>query len=239
MVDAAHHHHRPLLLRDSGLKKYAQHLACEEEPSADPARLAAIVGDGLFWSSGNYTFDDDGSSTWSTTSSLYWLRLNDTIDVHGPIDMSLVGSAALPSDALTGSASPMSGGAAGTFFYDHTMLYAYAGMVGPEANGVDNQLWAFNTTTDAWEAGAGGGRAHRLRQQQRGRARDRRARTGTSFLHRRLGRWPSNGSNNGTVKFESGQWRGTGDQPQVELHDGRSRAWSKGRASSSWAPWCT
>ncbi|KAB2579740.1 hypothetical protein DBV05_g1724 [Lasiodiplodia theobromae] len=165
MVDTAHPHHCPLHLRDSRSKKYVQHPqdpSRAKKASADPTHgPAAIVGDRLFWSSGNYTFDD--GTSWSNTSSLYWLRLNDTIDVHGPIDMSLVGSVALPSDALTGGTSPMSGGAAGTFFYDHTMLYAYAGMVGPEANGVDNQLWAFNTTTDEWRlVPVAGGRAHRV-----------------------------------------------------------------------------
>lgn len=208
MVITARHHHRPLHLRDSRSKKYAQpsRVRRRNRPLTPPAP-AAIVGDRLFWSSGNYTFDDDGAS-WSNTSSLYWLRLNDTIDVHGPIDMSLIGSAALPSDALTGGTSPMSGGAAGTFFYDYTMLYAYAGMVGPEANGVDNQLWAFNTTTDEWTlVPVAGGRIAFGNNSEGVHATD--ARTGTSFY---TGGWEMafNGSNNGTVKFESDNG-GTGD----------------------------
>ncbi|TGJ78911.1 hypothetical protein E0Z10_g9849 [Xylaria hypoxylon] len=108
-----------------------------------------IVGNRLFFSSGNYTFDDDGLPG-HNTSSLYWLFLNDPINVSGPIDLNSLGSTDLPNDSLTGGTSPEAGGAAGTFFYDHTTLYLYAGLVGPEADGINNALWAFNSTIDSW-----------------------------------------------------------------------------------------
>lgn len=167
---------------------------------------AAIVGDRLFFSSGDYTFDDDDQA-FQNTSSLYWLHLNDTIDVSGPIDMSLLGSVNLPSESLVGGESSLSG-TSGAFFYDQKSLYAYAGMVGPEADGVNNALWSFDTTNDTW----------RLVQIQGGKisfgnnsdgvyASD--ARTGTSFY---TGGWTMafNGTHNGTVKFQSSN----SDSPQ-------------------------
>lgn len=166
---------------------------------------AAIVRDRLFSPSGDYTFDDD--QAFQNTSSLYWLHLNDTIDVSSPIDMSLLGSVKLPSDSLVGGGSSLSG-TFGAFFYDQTSLYAYAGMVGPEADGVNNTLWSFNTTSETW----------RLVQIQGGKisfgnnsdgvyASD--PRTDTSFY---TGGWTMafNGTNNGTVKFQSSN----SDSPQ-------------------------
>lgn len=164
-------------------------------------QTTAIVGDRLFWSGGNYTFDD---TSWSNTSSLYWLRLNDAIDVHAPIDMAVVGELPLPgksNDALTGGLTPKSGGAAGTFFYDHTMLYAYTGMVGPETDGINNALWSFNTSNGEWSlVDVDGGRVSFGNNSEGVHASD--ARTGTSFY---TGGWAMafNGTNNGTVKFQS------------------------------------
>jgi len=40
--------------------------------------------------------------------------------------------------------------AAGTFFYDHQMLYAYAGINTSVSNSVTNSLWAFNTSANTW-----------------------------------------------------------------------------------------
>ncbi|KAI0543483.1 hypothetical protein F4679DRAFT_568609, partial [Xylaria curta] len=160
----------------------------------------AIVGDRLFFSSGNYTFDDDGLKG-HNTSSLYWLSLNNTINVSGPINMDLLGSVNLPSDSLTGGTSPEAGGAAGTFFYDHTTLYPYAGLVGPEADGIDNALWAFNSTDDSWKlVQVEGGKISFGNNSEGVHASD--ARTGTSFY---TGGWKMayNGTNNGTVKFQS------------------------------------
>ncbi|KKY25418.1 putative kelch repeat protein [Diplodia seriata] len=165
----------------------------------------AILDNRLFWSSGNYTFSDSSSSSsssspsssttggsWSNTTSLYWLALNATtpIDVHGPIDTSLLGTAPLPSDALTGGTSPMSGGAAGTFFHDgaHT-LYAYGGMVGREADGVDNALWAFDTRSDSWRlVDVEGGRIAFGNNSEGVHATD--ARTGTSYRQEATGDIP-------------------------------------------------
>ncbi|KAK0647858.1 hypothetical protein DIS24_g7311 [Lasiodiplodia hormozganensis] len=72
----------------------------------------------------------------------------------------------------------------------------------------DNQLWAFNTTTDEWSlVPVAGGRIAFGNNSEGVHATD--ARTGTSFY---TGGWEMafNGSNNGTIKFESG----AGDQPQ-------------------------
>ncbi|KAI1153059.1 hypothetical protein F4825DRAFT_416790 [Nemania diffusa] len=159
----------------------------------------AIVGNRFFFSSGNYTFDDDLLG--HNTSSLYWLSLNSTIDVSGPIDLGLLGSTNLPSDSLTGGTSPAAGGAAGTFFYDHTTLYPYAGLVGPEADGINNALWAFNSTIDSWKlVQVEGGKISFGNNSEGVHASD--SRTGTSFY---TGGWTMayNGTNNGTVKFQS------------------------------------
>ncbi|KAF2964934.1 hypothetical protein GQX73_g8626 [Xylaria multiplex] len=159
----------------------------------------AIVGDRLFFSGGNYTFDDGLPS--HSTSSLYWVSLNDTIDVSGPIDLNYLGSIDIPSDSL--AAGSTGGGSAGTFFYDHTTLYPYGGLVGPEADGVSNALWAFNTTTDSWSlvhVEAEGGKISFGNDTEGVHASD--PRTGTSFY---TGGWTIayNGTNNGTVKFQS------------------------------------
>jgi hypothetical protein len=62
------------------------------------------------------------------------------------IDPSSLGKVSLPSDELDGEDDH-----AGTFFYDHEMLYAYAGIDTTNVNGVSNSLWAFNTSTDIWK----------------------------------------------------------------------------------------
>ncbi|KAI0475832.1 hypothetical protein GGR56DRAFT_437980 [Xylariaceae sp. FL0804] len=110
---------------------------------------SAIVGNRLFFSSGNYTFDD--GQPLRSTSSLYWISLNDTFDMSSPIDMSMIGSVDLPSESLTGDVPPASGGSAGTPNYDHTTLYPYAGLVGPESDGINNALWSFDSTSDSWK----------------------------------------------------------------------------------------
>ena len=46
--------------------------------------------------------------------------------------------------------SPIAGGAAGTFFYDHTTLYAYGGIIGGDANGTQNGLWTYDTLKQEW-----------------------------------------------------------------------------------------
>ncbi|KAF2138400.1 uncharacterized protein K452DRAFT_93125 [Aplosporella prunicola CBS 121167] len=158
-----------------------------------------IVGDRLLFSSGNYTFDD--GETWQNTSSLYWLTLNDTITVDKPIDMSLLEAVDLPSNTLAGGKSPVSGGASGTFFYDHTTVYAYAGMVGPEADGVNNSLYSFNTTSNTWNlVQVEGGKISFGNNSEGVYATD--IKTGTSFY---TGGWAMayNGTYNGTVKFQS------------------------------------
>ncbi|KAI2625785.1 hypothetical protein GGR54DRAFT_514111 [Hypoxylon sp. NC1633] len=159
----------------------------------------AIVGDRLFFASGNYTFDDDGQPM-HNTSMLYWLPLNASVDVSGPIDVSVLGTSDLPSDALSGGKDPISGGFAGTFFYDRTSLYAYAGMVGPEADGINNALWSFNTTSNAWKlVEVQGGKIAFGNNSEGVHASD--PGTGYSFY---TGGWEVayNGTHNGTVKFQ-------------------------------------
>lgn len=135
------------------------------------------------------------------TSSLYWLYLNDTIDVSGPIDVTLLGSTDLPSDSLTGGDSPLSGGAAGTFFYDHTTLFPYAGLVGPEADGISNALWAFDSSIESWKlVEVEGGKISFGNNSEGVHASD--PRTGSSFYTG--GRTMAiNGTFNGTVRFRS------------------------------------
>ncbi|KAI0454144.1 hypothetical protein F5B21DRAFT_525217 [Xylaria acuta] len=100
-----------------------------------------------------------------------------------------------------GGTNPEVGGAAGTFFYDHTTLYPYAGFVGPEADGIHNALWAFNSTIDSWSlVQVEGGKISFGNNSEGVYASD--SRTGTSFY---TGGWEMayNGTNNGTVKFQS------------------------------------
>ncbi|GAW21442.1 hypothetical protein ANO14919_109610 [Xylariales sp. No.14919] len=159
----------------------------------------AIVGNRLFFSSGNYTFNDGLPGR--TTPLLYWLFLNNTVDVSGPIDLELLGSTDLPSDSLQGGADPEVGAFAGTFFYDHTTLYPYAGLKGPEADGINNSLWAFNSTIDRWHlVQVEGGKISFGNDSEGVHASD--PRTGTSFY---TGGWTMayNGTHNGTVKFQS------------------------------------
>ncbi|KAI1284142.1 hypothetical protein F5Y07DRAFT_348810 [Xylaria sp. FL0933] len=167
---------------------------------------AAIVDDRLFFCSGNYSFDDDGLPRYAT-GSMYWLPLNDTVDVTGPIDLALLGTADLPSESLSGGKGPDAGGAAGTFFYDHTMLYPYAGLVGPEANGINNALYAFNSSSNSWGLVPVEGSKISFGDNSEGvSASD--PRTGTSFY---TGGWiiAYNSTLNGTVKFRSSN----GDTP--------------------------
>ena len=108
----------------------------------------AIVGNTLYFSSGNYTFNN--GLEWINTSSLYALPLDKPIDVSGPIPLSAFKTSPLPSAELEGGTSPIAGGAAGTFFYDHTTLYAYGGIIGGNANGTQNGLWTYNTLNGSW-----------------------------------------------------------------------------------------
>ncbi|KAI0875671.1 hypothetical protein GGS24DRAFT_489139 [Hypoxylon argillaceum] len=160
----------------------------------------AIVDDRLFFCSGNYTFDNDGLPR-HTTSSIYWMYLNDTIDVTGPLDMALLGSTDLPDQSLFGGMYPDVGGSAGTFFYDHTTLYPYAGLVGPEAAGSSSSLWAFNSGNNSWTSvQVEGGQISFGNNSEGVYASD--PRTGTSFY---TGGYTVafNGTYNGTVKFRS------------------------------------
>lgn len=161
--------------------------------------IAAIVDDRLFFASGNYSFGD--SLTRHTTSFIYWLDLNETIDVTGPIDLKLLGSTSLPSQSLFGGRFPDLGGYSGTFFYDHTMLFAYAGLLGPEADGITNALYAFNTSDNSWNLTQVEGEGLAYGTNSEGvYAND--PRTATSFY---TGGWTlaNNGTKNGTVKFQS------------------------------------
>lgn len=162
---------------------------------------AAIVGDRLFFASGNYTFDDGLPR--HNTSSLYWIYLNETLDISKPIDMTLLGSTELPSDSLMGGASNDLGGAAGTFFYDHTTLYPYAAIVGSET-GSGNSLWSFNTSNDSWkQVQVGGPNLFRFIDNIEGvHASD--PRTGRSFYTGGY-RISYNNTDNGIVKFQSSQ----------------------------------
>ncbi|KAI1087587.1 hypothetical protein F5B19DRAFT_474993 [Rostrohypoxylon terebratum] len=155
---------------------------------------SAIVGDRLFFSSGNYTFDD--GQAMRNPSKMYWLSLNDTVDVSGFIDMSLLGSIDLPSSSLSNS-----GGASGTFFYDHTSLYPYGGLTGWDSDDTNDSLWSFNTTNDVWRLiQVQGGRISFSNNSDGVYASD--PSTGTSFS---TGGWymAFNGTNNGTVEFQS------------------------------------
>lgn len=121
--------------------------------------------------------------------------------MRGPIDLELLGSTSLPSPSLSGGRVPDIGGSAGTFFYDHTMLYAYAGLVGPEADGITNELYAFNTTDNSWNLTQIEGDSLSFGSNSEGvYAND--PRTATSFY---TGGWTMayNGTSNGTVKFQS------------------------------------
>ncbi|KAJ8129299.1 hypothetical protein O1611_g4330 [Lasiodiplodia mahajangana] len=161
----------------------------------------AIVDDRLFFCSGNYTFDDE-SATRHTTSSIYWLRLNETIDVTGPLKLERLGSADLPDPSLVGGIYPDWGGSAGTFFYDHTTLYPYAGLVGLIPGVNDNIVWEFNTGSNNWTwVKLDGNSPIPFASSSEGvYAND--PQTGTSFYTggNQVG---YNGTNNGTVKFRS------------------------------------
>lgn len=114
--------------------------------------------------------------------------------------MTSFGSVDLPSDSLTGGKSSDPGGAAGTFFYDHTMLYPYAGLAGP-AGGINNALWAFNSSDDTWKiVQVEGGNLFFANNSEGVHASD--PRTRTSFY---TGGWKIayNSTFNGTVKFQS------------------------------------
>lgn len=50
---------------------------------------------------------------------------------------------ASPTDELLGTFDQR-----GTFFYDHSMLYAYAGITNVTTDSVSNALWGFNTTNE-------------------------------------------------------------------------------------------
>ncbi|KAI0454373.1 hypothetical protein F5B21DRAFT_243559 [Xylaria acuta] len=164
----------------------------------------AIVDDRLFFCSGNYSFDDDDGLPRRTTGYMYWMYLNDTIDVSGPLDTALLDSTLLPDASLRGGKSPdpgSFGGFSGTFFYDHTTLYPYAGLVGPEADRLNSQLWAFNSSNNMWRrTEAAGGRIPFWGNSEGVYASD--PRTGKSFYTGGT-ILAYNGTNNATVKFDS------------------------------------
>ena len=160
------------------------------------SQTAAIVGDRLFFSSGAYGFDGDADPL--SKESIYWMHLNDTIDVTGPIDMSLLHSSSLPTSLIRG---PSSGGFSGDFLYDKTLLYAYGGVLPPESDDKSDLLWSFNTTSNAWnEIQVQGGKIPFTGATDGVHASD--PDTGTAFY---TGGWniAFNGSHNGTVKFQS------------------------------------
>lgn len=119
--------------------------------------------------------------------------------------MSLLSSVKLPSESLVGGESSLSG-TSGAFFYNQTSLYAYARIVGPEADGVNNALWSFNTADDTW-------RLVQIHKISFGNNSDgvyaSDPRTGTSFYTGGC-TMAFNGTNNGTVKFQSSN----SDSPQ-------------------------
>lgn len=102
----------------------------------------------MYWTSGNYTFDDGKS--WHNDVNLYSLDLNQKLDVSGPLSLDAMEISSLPTTDLSNGKTPVSGGYAGAFFYGHTMMFAYAAIVGPESNGSSNALWAYNTTNSSW-----------------------------------------------------------------------------------------
>ncbi|KAJ8117712.1 hypothetical protein ONZ43_g4144 [Nemania bipapillata] len=115
--------------------------------------------------------------------------------------MALLGSTDLPDQSLFGGIYPDVGGSAGTFFYDHTTLYPYAGLVGPDAGGSDSSLWAFNSANNTWTSvQVEGGQISFGNNSEGVYASD--PRTGTSFY---TGGYTVafNGTYNGTVKFRS------------------------------------
>ena len=118
------------------------------DASVTKVKIGALVGYKLYISSGNYTFND--GRTWHNTSDFYALPLDKPVDVSGPVPLSEFDISPLPSVELAGGVSPIAGGFAGTFLYDHTILYAYGGIIGGNANGTQNGLWTYNTTNSTW-----------------------------------------------------------------------------------------
>ncbi|KAI1087586.1 hypothetical protein F5B19DRAFT_62672, partial [Rostrohypoxylon terebratum] len=105
--------------------------------------LASIVDNRLFFSSGTYNFDD--GRRLDNTYTLYWLPLNGTIDISGPVDVSLLGSVDLPSHILD------RGTAGRTFFHDQNSLYPFDALFPYTNSGVYyNYSWMFDTTENMW-----------------------------------------------------------------------------------------
>ncbi|KAK6080969.1 hypothetical protein SCUP234_05067 [Seiridium cupressi] len=101
--------------------------------------VTAIIGDRLFFGGGIYAFDD--GQALHPDSELFWLSLNETVDVSGPVDISNDVFPVLPTEGTDQS------GAATRFSYNHTMLYSFART---ETSDVSKELWAFNTVSDTW-----------------------------------------------------------------------------------------
>ncbi|KAF2091345.1 hypothetical protein K490DRAFT_52570 [Saccharata proteae CBS 121410] len=125
------------------------------DPDASPGSFCgadghrtALVDNRLFWASGNYTFVD--GKMWHSTTDFYWLDLTKSFAVDGAIATDVLNTSILPSTDLSSGWRIEDGGSSGTFFVDHTMLYAYGAIIGDDANGVNNSLWAYNTTEDTW-----------------------------------------------------------------------------------------
>ena len=130
----------------------------------------------------------------------------------------------LPSAELEGGTSPIAGGAAGTFFYDHTTLYAYGGIIGGNANGTQNGLWTYNTLNGSWGLTIVEGGLLSFGDDTEGAfAND--PDHGLSFY---TGGWEMayNNTNNGLVKFDSSN----PEQPSWNFETAQpgSRMWTEG-----------
>ncbi|KAI0206767.1 hypothetical protein F4808DRAFT_405300 [Astrocystis sublimbata] len=199
----------------------------------------AIVDDKLYFSSGNYSFDDDGLPRY-TSPYIYWLPLNETVDVSGAIDTTLLGSVSLPHRHLWGGKIgpfPDPGGYSGVFLYDHTTLYPFTALSGEDIYEQDNSIWSFNTSNNEWklETVAGGKQLDQSANSEGISASD--PRTGTSFF---TGGYilAREGYPNATVKFQTAndgdpQWSfetGNGGMPGPDILKGDMVYVRKGQA---------
>ncbi|XDG04795.1 hypothetical protein ABKA04_004410 [Annulohypoxylon sp. FPYF3050] len=90
---------------------------------------------------GTYAFDNGTDLLFP--SPLYWLPLNETIDISGLVNVSLLGSVDLP--YVTVNRTSIS-----TFFYDQTSLYPFGGLDLNADVELNNETWEFNTTENIW-----------------------------------------------------------------------------------------
>ncbi|KAF2138423.1 uncharacterized protein K452DRAFT_361121 [Aplosporella prunicola CBS 121167] len=101
----------------------------------------ALVGDQLFFMSGEYNFI--GEKTEATKPKLFTLRLNQTFSVSGYIPGDQLYSSAVPSNVSWNTTD-------GVFFYDNTTLYMYAGLSKSD-DSATNHLWAYHVLNSLWE----------------------------------------------------------------------------------------